>query len=359
MGEIKLMNSQGYHYEMQNILRFSTIKESPLYLKLSNEHVQCGVCERRCMIAPSKMGFCCTKMNIEGRLYSTAYGDISALESRPIEIKPFFHYYPGSTALTFSTFGCNFRCPWCQNYHLSREKPDPEQSDPISPERIVETALKHGDKGLCVSFQEPTLLFEYCLDVFPLAKERGLYCCFVSNGYQTPDALQMLAKVGLDGLKIDIKGDDEVYEKYCREIDVEKIWRNAEEAKAIGMHVELVNLVIADVNDDDECISDIIEKHLRHLGPEVPLHFTRYHPAYEFHNPPTKVIILEKAYQTAKKAGILYPYLGNVPGHRYENTYCPNCGEILIKRFGHSMIENKIDREKKCPKCGLKIPIFG
>ncbi len=298
-------------------------------------------------------------MNIHGRLYSVAYGDISALESRPIEIKPFFHYYPGSTALTYSTFGCNFRCPWCQNHHLSREKPEPEKSDYISPRRIIENALKHGDKGLCVSFQEPTLLFEYCLDVFPMAKEQGLYCCFVSNGYQTPDALQMLANAGLDGLKIDIKGDEGVYKKYCDDIDVDKIWRNAEEAKGMGMHVELVNLVITDVNDDDGCISYIIENHLRHLGPEVPLHFTRYHPAYEFHNPPTKIITLEKAYQKAKKAGIRYPYIGNVPGHRYENTYCPDCGDMLIERHGHSMIENRMDEDKKCPKCGLKIPIFG
>jgi len=223
---------------------------------------------------------------------------------------------------------------------------------------MVETALKNRDEGLCVSFQEPTLLFEYSLDAFKIAREKGLYNCWVSNGYLTLDALQMLHSAGMDAIKIDVKGDEEVYRKYCRGIDAEKIWRNVREAKKLGMHVEIVNLVITDINDDEACLSEIIERHIKEAGGNVPLHFTRYHPAYKFSNPATSIENLEKAYEAAKKAGVRYPYLGNVPGHRYENTYCPKCGELLIKRYSHSVIEYKI-RDKKCSKCGEEIPIAG
>ncbi|UCG68183.1 MAG: AmmeMemoRadiSam system radical SAM enzyme [Thermoplasmata archaeon] len=326
---------------------------------MTNENVKCGVCERRCVIQPNQRGFCKTKANIKGELYTLVFGDVSALESRPIEIKPFFHYHPGSSALTFSTFSCNFRCPWCQNHHLSRTEPESIDGNFVSPQKMVDMAVKEGDNGLCVSFQEPTLLFEYCLDVFSLAKKKGLYNCFVSNGYQTQGSLEMLKDAGLDGLKIDLKGDEEVYKKYCEDVDVEKIWRNAQEAKKRGIHVEIVNLVITGVNHDEECIDYVIRNHLKYLGKDVPLHFTRYHPAYKFQNPATKIAILESAYEKAKKEGILFPYLGNVLGHEYENTYCPECGLELIKRRGHRVVKYNLDADNKCPKCKNVIPIIG
>ena len=335
------------------------MRPSPLFEKLPDDKVKCGVCERRCTIRPGQRGFCRTKANISGVLYALSYGDISALESRPIEIKPFFHYHPGSSALTFSTFSCNFRCPWCQNHHLSRAEPEPEDGNYVPPEKLIDSAIQNKDNGLCVSFQEPTLLFEYCLEAFPLAKKKGLYNCFVSNGYMTQKTLRMLKDAGLDGLKIDMKGDSEVYEKYCKDVEVNKIWRNACLAKELGIHVEIVNLVITGVNDDEECIDYVINNHLKFLGHDVPLHFTRYHPAYEFHNPATKIEILEKAYERAKELGVKYPYLGNVHGHRYENTYCPNCRETLISRLGNSVVKYKITGDKRCQKCGEVISIVG
>ncbi|MBI5253373.1 MAG: AmmeMemoRadiSam system radical SAM enzyme [Euryarchaeota archaeon] len=339
------------------LLKLPTVRESQLYEKL-NGKVKCSICERRCVIAEGGRGFCKTKTNIEGRLYTLVYGDISALESRPIEIKPFFHFYPGSTALTFSTWSCNFHCPWCQNWHLSRSEPKPEEANFISPERMIGTALKNKDEGLCVSFQEPTLLFEYSLDVFKIAREKRLYSCWVSNGYLTLEALRMLASAGMDAIKIDMKGDENVYKKYCGGLDVNVVWRNAREAKKLGMHVEIVNLVITDVNDDEACLNEIIQRHIKELGADTPLHFTRYYPAYKFSNPSTRIETLEKAYEVAKKAGVLYPYIGNMPGHRYENTYCPNCGELLIKKLGFSVLDYKI-KDKKCPSCGEEIPIVG
>jgi len=337
----------------------ATVREAILYEKLKNDKVRCLLCERRCIIPPGARGYCRTRINVGGRLYTLVYGDLSALESRPIEIKPFFHYWPGSTALTFSTWSCNFRCVWCQNFHLSTVEPNPASASYSPPEKIVKLALKFGDEGLCASFQEPTLLTEWARDLFKIGRAKGLYCCYVSNGYMTIEALRFLKEAGLDGLKIDLKGDAETYRRYCGGTDVEKVWRNARQAKNMGIHVEIVNLVVTGVNDSQECLEWIIERHLKEVGPETPLHFTRYFPAYKFSNPPTKIEILERAYKMAKKSGVLYPYIGNVAGHKYENTYCPNCNAVLVKRFGWQIVDYRITEEKKCPKCGFKIPITG
>ncbi|RLG58556.1 MAG: AmmeMemoRadiSam system radical SAM enzyme [Candidatus Hydrothermarchaeota archaeon] len=332
----------------------NVVREAKLYKKIKDK-VQCNLCERRCLISEGEKGFCKTRVNIKGKLYTLVYGDISAIESRPIEIKPFFHFYPGSSALTFSTWSCNFACPWCQNWRLSGTEPNPERAKFVSPKEIVKKALLYGDSGLCVSFQEPTLLFEFCLQVFKLAKEKNLYNTFVSNGYMSLEALKMLRDAGLDAMNIDIKGNEEVYERYLK-AKASVVWRNAREAKKLGIHVEMVNLIITDINDGEACISEIVELHLKNVGEETPLHFTRYFPAYKFSNPATKIQTLEKAYEIAKKEGVLYPYLGNVPGHKYENTYCHNCGELLIKRLGYKVLKINI-KNGRCPKCGEKIPI--
>jgi pyruvate formate lyase activating enzyme len=345
---------------MGHLPTYPTVQEALFYERLRGDKVKCSLCERRCEIAEGQTGFCKTRKNFGGKLYTLVYGDISAIESRPIEIKPFFHYWPGSTALTFSTWSCNLNCVWCQNFHLSKTEPNPAKAAYYPPEKIVDLAICSGDAGLCASFQEPTLLSEWVIRLFKLGKDRGLrYCCYVSNGYMTIEVLKVLSEAGLDGLKIDVKGDSEVYAKYCGGADVEKIWRNATEAKRLGLHVEIVNLVITDVNDDEETLKWVIERHLKAVGAETPLHFTRYFPAYKFNNPPTKVKVLERAYEMAKKEGVLYPYIGNVNGHKYENTYCPNCGEKLIGRYGCYVLKYTITKDKKCPKCGTQIPITG
>jgi len=344
---------------LHRLLECPTVHEAILYERISSDTVKCGLCERRCVIHNGQRGFCRTRLNIDGNLYSLTYGDLSALESRPIEIKPFFHDWPGSTALTFSTWSCNFKCQWCQNYHLSRRIPEPTHASFIPQEEVLRQAFMRGDRGLCASFQEPTLLTDWVLQLFKDGHKRGLYCCYVSNGYMTLQALRMLKDSGMDGIKIDMKGDAEVYQKYCGGVDVEKVWRNVREAKKMGLHVEVVNLVVTGVNDDESCLTWIIERHLKEAGPETPLHFTRYYPAYKFTNPETKIETLERAYEEARKAGVQYPYIGNVPGHRYENTYCPECGEVLIKRFGYAVMKYRITPEKRCPKCGRSIEIVG
>jgi pyruvate formate lyase activating enzyme len=221
---------------------------------------------------------------------------------------------------------------------------------------MVKEALKSGDQGLCVSFNEPTLLFEYCLDVFPLAKTNGLYNTFVSNGYLTCEALAELIKAGLDAIKIDLKGNDEVYKRYCHG-EAEKVWEVAHYAKLNGIHLEIVNLIITGVNDTEKEIKSLIKRHVQEVGEDTPLHFTRYYPAYRFNNPPTSEDILKKAYQWAKDAGVLYPYLGNMPGHWQENTYCPKCKKLLIKRLGYQIVECKLTENNQCPECGFRINI--
>ncbi len=308
------------------LLRYPTVREGLLYVAVA-QGVKCNLCERRCLISEAKKGFCKTRMNIDGKLYTLVYGDINALESRPIEIKPFFHFYPDSSALTFSTWSCNFTCPWCQNFHLSRKQPEPRNANFIAPEAIVKMAVDNKDDGLCGSFTEPTLLFEYFLDAFPLAKEKGLYNCFVSNGYMTLESLRMLREAGMDAIKIDIKGNSEMYKRYYA-ADSEIVWRNIREAKRLGMHVEIVNLVITGVNYSEACLMDIISR-CKEIDPYMPLHFTRYHPVYKFTSPATKKETLEKAYIMAKDEGIKFPYVGNIPGHEYENTCCHPAAKFL------------------------------
>jgi pyruvate formate lyase activating enzyme len=345
---------------MFDLTAYPTVRKALFYEKLPDDMVKCALCERRCEISLGSKGFCKTRANIDGELYTLVYGDVSAIESRPIEIKPFFHYWPGSTALTFSTWSCNLDCAWCQNFHLSKIEPEPSKAVYYPPEKIVDLANCNGDAGLSASFQEPTLLSEWAIPLFRLAKEKGIrYCCYVSNGYMTTEVLNALCESGMDGLKVDIKGDGETYERYCGGAYVDKIWRNAREAKKLGLHVEIVNLVVRDVNDGEDKLRSIVERHLREVGSETPLHFTRCFPAYRFENPPTRVETLEKAHDMAKKAGVLYPYVGNVSGHKYENTYCPSCGEKLIQRYEYYVLQYKVTKDKKCPKCSASIPITG
>jgi pyruvate formate lyase activating enzyme len=299
-------------------------------------------------------------VNLDGKLYTLVYGNLSAIESRPIEIKPFYHYWPGSTALTFSTWSCNLACDWCQNYSLSRSPPDGVNSLYYSPNEIVEMALNRGDEGLCASFQEPTLLTEWVAETFRMAHRRGLYCCFVSNGYMTGQALRFLSDHGLDAIKIDVKGNSETYKRHCAGVrGDEVVWRNAREAKRLGLHVEMVNLVVSDVNDDEASLRQLVRRHINEVGVETPLHFTKYYPAYKFNKPPTKVGSLELACRLAKSEGILFPYVGNVNRHPYTNTFCPQCNTMLMHREDWRLKGYNLTDDHRCSTCHLQIPITG
>jgi pyruvate formate lyase activating enzyme len=334
-----------------------TVRPALLFEKFSDGKVQCNLCERRCKIGPGALGFCKTRRNVGGELYTLIYGDISSISANPIEKKPFYHFWPGSVALTVGTWGCNFLCPWCQNYGISKVPPEPERANHMSPERFVEQTIREHCQGTSISFNEPTLMFEYSLDVFKIARARGLYNTYVTNGYMTLEALRMLGEAGLDALSIDVKGDAGSVRRYCG-ADAEVVWRNVRGARRLGMHVEVVNLVIPGVNDGEGQIRGLAKRHLRDAGPETPLHFTAYYPAYKFDAPPTPISTLERAHDIARAEGVEFVYIGNVPGHRCENTYCPDCEEMLIERFGLELLRVNLEGNR-CPKCKREIPIIG
>lgn len=333
------------------------VKKALLYDKLSGKKVKCNTCERRCVVPLGKLGFCKTRQNLDGELYTLQYGLSSGISANPMEKKPFFHFWPGSYALTVGSWSCNSLCPWCQNFHISKFSPDPARSEYIAPEKFVELVEKYKCQSTSISFNEPTLSLEWSLDVFKLARGKGFYNTFITNGYMTLEALQMLYDAGLDALCIDVKGNAEAVRKYCG-LDVEVVWRNVHEAKKMGMHVEVVNLVIPGVNDRVDQFRNLARRHLREAGKETALHFTAYYPAYKFDAPPTPVVVLERAHDIAVSEGLEFVYLGNVPEHRYENTYCPGCGELLIERFGVELVKVNL-KGNRCPSCGREIPITG
>jgi len=337
---------------------FKTMKEAVLYTKLPDGKVRCDTCNRRCVIPESEFGFCKTRQNINGKLYTLEYGLISSISANPIEKKPLFHFYPGSYALTVGSWSCTFTCPWCQNYSISKFPPDPQRSIVITPQQLVKLTESKGCQGTSMSFSEPTTFLEYALDVFKLARERGFYNTFVTNGYMTSDALKMLIDAGLDALNVDIKGCKDEVSRFCG-ADVEYVWRNCIEAKRLGAHVEITTLVVTGVNDDLECLRSIAQRIVKDLGENTPWHVTRYYPAYKYHAPPPKVEFLEEVRKIGLEEGLNYVYLGNVPGHPWENTYCPNCGELLIKRYIFDVVKYNLTEKNECPKCGEKIPIVG
>ena len=311
-----------------------------------------------CVVAPGMRGFCRNRVNIDGELYVEPYGVLSAVESRPIEIKPFFHYWPGSTALTFSGWGCSFKCPWCQNYHLSQRDPDSTAGVHLSPTSLVEQALRVGDEGICGSFNEPTIHLEYMLEAAEEASRKGLYSTIVTNGYMSRKALRKLLDAGVDGYSIDIKGCPETYKKILS-ANPEVVFGNAKYALENNGHVEMVFLVVTGANDSWECIEWVLSKHIEILGPETPLHINRYYPANRWREPPTSIDLLLRIAERAREIGIEYVYVGNIADPSLETTRCPKCGKTLIVRYLYSIVEYRLGRDKRCPRCNNKIPIKG
>ncbi|RME33603.1 MAG: AmmeMemoRadiSam system radical SAM enzyme [Thermoflexia bacterium] len=317
--------------------------------------VRCLTCERRCVVAPGKTGWCRTRQNCGGHLYTLIYGIASSLSANPIEKKPLYHFYPGSVALTVGSWSCNFACPWCQNWEIS--KASPFGGEFFSPDRFVAETVRWRCQGTSVSFNEPTLLLEWSLEVFRLARAAGLYNTFVTNGYMTEQALELLAESGLDGMNVDVKGDVQAVREYCQ-ADVEVVWRNLRRARGLGIWVEVTTLVVPGVNDNPAVLRSIGERILRELGPDTPWHLTRYYPAYRFTAPPTPVRTLEQAREQVLSLGLRYVYIGNVPGHPGENTYCPACGATVVHRYGLQLLENLL-QDGRCPFCNTVIPGVG
>jgi pyruvate formate lyase activating enzyme len=312
--------------------------------------VRCKTCERRCEIVPGGLGWCRTRENRNGILTTLIYGAVSSLAVNPIEKKPFYHFHPGTRTLTAGSWSCNFACPWCQNWDISKVTP-PRRGDFLSSEQFVELAHREKCQGTSISFNEPILSLEWSLDVFRLARQQGLYNTYVTNGYMTPEALSTLIEAGLDAMNVDVKGDSSTVERFCGGIEVEKIWAVCRAARSRRVHLEITTLVIPGVNDTDAALRDIARRIVLEIGQDVPWHVTAYRPAYKFDAPATPISTLERAHSMGKESGLEYVYTGNVPGHPDDNTYCPQCTSMLIRRFGFDVVHNRV-RAGHCPSCG-------
>ena len=334
------------------------MKEAELYEKLSENKVVCTACARNCKLSPKQVGFCGVRQNIDGKLFSLVYGKVATAHVDPIEKKPVFHFYPGSKIFSFGTTGCNFACAYCCNSDLSQRK-KAEGTD-ISPEKIVELAKKSECEGIAYTYNEPTIFIEFAHDIGILAKKEKLFNIFVSNGYDTPDSVKYM-KDFLDSITIDLKGNAEknFLKKYTGITDAEPIFQTLLELKKTNIHIEITNLVVSKIGDDLKEAKKVCKWIFENLGEDTPTHFIRFFPNYKLSGSPTPIETLEKHYEVAKKVGLKYVYLGNVSGHKWENTYCPECNKVVIERFGFDVKGWNLDEKNKCKFCGNLIPITG
>lgn len=336
------------------------IKEALLYEKLEKNKVRCNLCYKRCVIKENEFGFCGVRKNIDGKLFTTIYGLVSSIAIDPIEKKPLFHFYPGSKTLSLGTWGCNLRCKHCQNLEISYEKYHDKLfsiSKYFSPKDLVNLAKSYNSKGISFTYNEPTIWFEYSLDVFKLAKENNLYTVYVTNGTITSEGLNIISPY-LDAFRVDIKAFyDSSFKKLTDVKGVNYILERAIEAKKLGMHVEVVTNVIPTVNDSIEEMENLAKWIKENLGPKTPWHITRFYPYMDFsHLMPTPIKTLEMIKEIGDKIGLNFVYIGNVYGHPFENTYCPNCKSLVIKRAGFDVLEYNVINGR-CKFCGFDLNI--
>jgi len=337
------------------------VVEVYLYEKLPESRVRCLDCQWRCVINPGKFGVCRVRRNDDGVLHVLNYAQASSIAVDPVEKKPLFHFFPGSSALSLGTWGCNFHCRHCQNWQISCiETPSDMagESHYLPPEEAVQMAKQHGCDGITWTYNEPSIWFEYTLDSAKLAKENSLYTVYVTNGYITEEALDVIGPY-LDAYRVDIKGfTDKLYKDLARISKWRSILEVAERARnKWDMHVEVVTNITPSMNDDDEQLEWIAAWIKDKLGELTPWHITRFYPQHQMgHIPQTPMSSLERAYDIGIKAGLRFIYMGNVPGNAHENTVCYACGSLLISRIGYNTKIAGLDNSK-CRKCGAEVNI--
>ncbi len=334
-------------------------KEAMLYEKLPKAKIRCNLCGRRCLIHDGTSGFCLVREAQKGRLHSLVYAKACSACVDPITKKPLSHYNPGSQVMSIATVGCNFRCRFCDNWVISQEKEI--QGYDFPPEKVVAAAKDNDCQGISYTYTEPTVFFEYAYDTAKLAHKAGLFNTFVTNGYLTPEAVRLIAPV-LDAATVDFKGAGapEFYKDFASVPSVEPIYESLKEMKRHHIHIEVTNLIIPKIGDNVEAIRELAAWIRDNLGKDTVFHLLRFHPNYRMTElPSTPLETLERACDLSREAGLNYVYLGNVPGHRYENTHCPNCQELLIKRFSFEITKWHLTEDMHCPACGEPIAIHG
>ena len=318
--------------------------------------VQCQLCPKKCILRPGERGNCRVRANINGKLVTLVYGKAATYHVDPIEKKPLFHFYPATRIFSIATAGCNMHCLNCQNWELSQSNPEDINSIDLSPEMIVDAVTRYRIPSIAYTYNEPVIFYEYVYDTSKLSREKGIKNVLVTAALINQEPLKELLKY-IDAATVDIKAMSEsFYRKICDGY-LEPVLEAVKTMWQTGIHLELSNLVIPTLNDDDASIKRLTDWIATNISTDVPLHFLRFFPQYKMkHIYPTPVKTLEKVREIAKNSGMKYVYIGNVPGHPAESTYCPRCGRLLIKRIGYFVVENHI-KNGKCPYCGY--PIYG
>jgi len=328
------------------------IREALLYEKLGDQKVQCHLCAHRCRINPGKRGICGVRENRKGVLCALTYGMLIAENVDPIEKKPLFHVYPASKSFSIAAAGCNFSCDFCQNYDISQFPREIQEvpGRPTNPQDILEHAVRTGARTIAYTYTEPTVYFEYAYDTARLARQKGLRNIFVTNGFMTVEALDIISPY-LDAANVDLKSfRDDFYRKRCGG-RLQPVLESLRKTKEKGVWVEVTTLLIPGLNDSEEELRDIAF-FIVSLGVETPWHISRFYPRYKMEQwSVTSVETIHKAAQIGKSCGLKYVYSGNIPGDEGENTSCSHCGRLLIARYGYH-IEQMNLRGAACPQCG-------
>jgi len=339
----------------------SLTTQGELVEKQPDNTVRCTACGHRCLIREGRRGICQVRFNQGGNL-RVPWGYVAALQADPIEKKPFFHVLPGADALTFGMLGCDFHCSYCQNWLTSQALRDPasdrsiEYVRQISPEHLVQFALRAGAEVIASSYNEPLITSEWAVAIFRQANQAGLKCVYVSNGNATPEALLYLHP-HLVGYKIDLKT---MQDRHYRRLGgvLEHVLDSIRLAHELGLWVEVVTLTVPGFNDSTDELMDAA-RYIASVSPDIPWHVTAFHPDYKMTDPqPTSVATLLRAAEIGLEAGLHFVYAGNIPGRtrEYEHTFCPSCQTLLIERSGFTVYRYHLTAKGTCPKCGSIIP---
>jgi pyruvate formate lyase activating enzyme len=329
--------------------------EARFYEKLPNKKVKCKLCPRECAVGDKERGYCGVRENRGGTYYSLVHSRVCAAHVDPVEKKPLFHYLPGSLAFSLATAGCNVNCKFCQNWDISQARPEHIPSQFVPPKRVAELAAQYSCPTIAYTYSEPVVFSEFVMDTADAAHQRGIRSVVVSNGYIQDEPLRAVYGK-MDAVKIDLKAfTDSFYQKIVTG-DLKSVLQTLVTLRKLGKWTEIVYLVIPTLNDSDAEFRGLPKWIKENLGPDVPLHYTQFHPDYLLKNLPiTPIPTLERARDAALAEGLHFVYIGNVPGHPAENTYCPRCKRVVVERAGFE-IRQMVIRNGACPYCKQAIP---
>lgn len=330
-------------------------KEAMYYEALGREAVRCALCPKRCWVGNHGRGYCEVRENVDGSFYTLVFGNPCALHTDPIEKKPLFHFLPSTEALSLATAGCNIECKYCQNWHISQAIPEDTYNYDLPPRSVVELAEKEECTSIAYTYTEPMVFYEYVLETSRLAREKGIRNVLVTNGFINPEPLEELCDY-VDAANVDLKGfTEDFYNSVCSGT-LKDVLSSLRIYRRRGVHLEITNLLIPTKNDDMQLVKEMCRWIQKELGEGVPLHFSRFYPMYKLKNLYlTPVETLESARAVAMETGLHYVYIGNVPGHSAENTYCPSCGKLVVGRTGFLVHKYNLDHGR-CKFCNHTIP---